>query len=443
MNTKIKKTLLASLALFGVAMPSASVFAVDYQMDYTGGTELQNSVELNPSLIDSLSPLIQINMTSLETSSSNRWQNGYIPSGEFCYPYRYFKVSDSETSSQTRELSATFYNDKYATDIQFANITLSHPAGDNKYYAIGLTEYDGYLETGWLVYSDKDCSIPVDDIKALTLAEEEKIFIETKLSVRYQNSTKPLISNGLYFGLTDIDASQSYKILNTDNMLNAANMFTKSTEGLQPDSSVTPLRNMFNADEHYIYSQYDIAQNPTSISLPSTANIYVKLSEDTQQEGLKMVFGFANTAGSGVEYYAKQFKVSYESDEHGEILGIENESVIGGENPSGTEQVPEEGYINKNWVADVDVELSDGTKIKAGDPLTDAQILDVVVDQDIVFTALHVTEETPAPAVPETGMSTKITDAATIATVSVFGVLFLALMVRALPRITRKKVNFE
>lgn len=433
-----------ALCLLGATLSSANVFAAgdatEYRIDYTGGTELQNSVNIDPELIEGLTPLIQHSRSNLEVSDSPLWQDGYIESGG-CSPYKYFTAANDEDINQDSNLKITLYNDKYAADVQFTGVSIDHPATDVSAYAIGVTSLYGYLEVGYPVFSDSQCENRVDGVKVLSLQGDSKVFVRTNISVRYLDANKPLISNGLYFGLTDIDAAQSYKILNQGNVLSNLNMYAKAADILQPDPSVTSLRNMYNADGHYIYSQFDPSQNPPAIGTSSISNIYVKIAPETQQEGLEMVFGFANTAGSGIEYYAKQFVVSYKSDEYGEILGIEDEPVIGGENPSGTEQQPEEGYIDKAWVADVDVKLSDGTTIKAGEPLTEAQVKSVVVDQDIVFTILHTPEE--APAVPNTGAATKLIESATIATASVFALLAIAIIIRALPRITRKKVNFD
>ena len=84
-----------------------------------------------------------------------------------------------------------------------------------------------------------------------------------------------------------------------------------------------------------------------------------------------------------------RLNIVYESDEHGEITGITNELVIPDENPTGSESTPEDGFVFDYWVADIDVILEDDTEIPAGDPISPEQIPQIVVDEDIVFTAIH------------------------------------------------------
>ena len=87
----------------------------------------------------------------------------------------------------------------------------------------------------------------------------------------------------------------------------------------------------------------------------------------------------------------------------------------------------------------MDVTLEDGKKIKAGDPITTDQITQVVVDKNIKFTAIHVTKV----ATPDTGVVSKGVDAAQIATISLFSIAGLGLAIKMLPRVLRKKVNFN
>ena len=131
--------------------------------------------------------------------------------------------------------------------------------------------------------------------------------------------------------------------------------------------------------------------------------------------------------------------VKMATDENGKIDGITDEAVEENKNPSGTDQSSNDDYILSHWIADVDVTLEDGTIIKADHPITTEQIEQVIVNQDITFTAIHI----PKVTTPETGTFTNGIDAAQIFTVSLFGVLGCGLAIKYLPRALRKKVNFD
>ncbi len=81
-------------------------------------------------------------------------------------------------------------------------------------------------------------------------------------------------------------------------------------------------------------------------------------------------------------------EVTYISDANGSVdKSSEVVSVKG--NPTGSTDTPNAGYEFTNWTADKDVKLTDGTTVKAGSPLTDAQIKQIVVTEDIKLTANH------------------------------------------------------
>lgn len=173
------------------------------------------------------------------------------------------------------------------------------------------------------------------------------------------------------------------------------------------------------------------------------------MKSETLENGLDLVFGFVGKAGSGVEYYAKQFVVKYVSDKNGSITGTEKENIISGRNPSGSTSKPKENFEFAYWEADVDVILVDGTVIKAGNKLSPDQVKKVVVDRDITFTAIHEdvpennnTNNTNNTKVPDTGDFTSNESLAPVV-LSVFGIVLSALAIWSLPRIVHKKVKFD
>lgn len=241
----------------------------------------------------------------------------------------------------------------------------------------------------------------------------------------------------MYFGLTDVDAGQSYKILNDGNKLSSSNMYAKSAELLQPEDS--DLRNMFVSSGNYIYSQYN-ADGHFNIREKGN-DVFVKLNEATQKDGLDVVFGFSGLAWSGVEYYAKQYTVNYISEDGGKITGLTEEKVMPEKNPSGSEATPNKDYKLDYWKADKDVTLEDGTVIKAGEKLTMEQIKQVVVDQDITFIAVY--KAVSPVSAPDTGVYTGGFNASVAASLLMGVLLVGGLAVGLTPRVFHKRVGFK
>lgn len=110
--------------------------------------------------------------------------------------------------------------------------------------------------------------------------------------------------------------------------------------------------------------------------------------------------------------YHKTYTIEYKSDEHGKITGTTEENRNSSEHPGGSTQEAYTDYHFVYWICDKDVELVDGTKIEAGEAMTDEQVEQVKITQDLVFTAIHETKSntpnTPdTPNTPNTGSLTK------------------------------------
>ena len=152
-----------------------------------------------------------------------------------------------------------------------------------------------------------------------------------------------------------------------------------------------------------------------------------------------MVYGFASAAGSSTAYHAKQYAVEYVSDKNGEIEDIETENILPGETPSGSTTTPADGYELDYWTANKDVTLTDGTTIKAGNPISSEELAEVIVNEDLVFTAVHV--ESEPLEVPDTGASTSEKNAALVA-ISVIGAVLgasiLGILAKAIRKIRRR-----
>lgn len=397
-ESRLARGLLVLLAMPLIIYGFSFVFAENYGIDYdAAGVDLgQSNVIEDANLIDSLFPLIKY--TSGDSSSAAAsvsgagWQEGYMNySG--CHPYHYIAMQNGDSIDESDNLSFVVYNNSYEIRAQIKNISFeSEPNARQETYAIGVTDSGGFIVTGFETFNDAACS----DSKAINLLTPDdgnKIFVELVTTLHKRGESNIFSSGEQYLGITDIDAAQSYKILNSGNELNGnigdgGNMYTKDLDALQPTDS--ELRNKFVAAGNYIYSQYS---GGNSFDIWNGNAIYVPLTLNTQNEGLDIVFGFAGGAGSSIEYYSKKYTVEYESDENGEIVApaLQEESVFSGDNPTGSTPTPNSGYHFTNcWTANVGVTLEDGNEYPADTHcLTPEQVQQVIVTEDIIFTAHH------------------------------------------------------
>ncbi|MBR3116082.1 InlB B-repeat-containing protein [Candidatus Saccharibacteria bacterium] len=390
------KFLAVLLALFGAILCPLSAFAENYGIVYEGGVDLSNSIVNVKSSINSLTPLIPGNGVTTTKNNATKWQKGYVRDSGLCREYYYAKISDSSSITESDNLRFTIMKGEYRTEVQIKSADTEDVTG--AYTTVGIIPDSGYIYGGWQPYNTSECTDgdTVSGVSRLNGREESKLFINTVLKLYRGNETTPVTSDQLYFGITDIDATQSYKILNSGNEFQpgtSGNMFAMTDVVFQPTDST--LRNKFVASGNYIYSDYlrnTTPPDPYQINTDGVTNIYVKLNSDTQQEGLDIVYGFVNNAASGMEYYAKQYIVSYEAEQGGRITGKTSESVIGGENPTSSIATANQDYRFTYWTADKDITLENGETITAGRPiLLDSQIKSVVVNENLTFTA-HFTE---------------------------------------------------
>ena len=433
---KMKVGVAVILAVAAVAsMRASNVFAANsYGINYSGGAELKGgvNVQINPNLINGLTPLVKYGGSESNvvnfSGPSNAWTEGYIKTS-VCHKVSYSKIIPG--SDFAEGLAYSISKNPYSINVGLSKVEVDGFSLDSGYdfVPIAISHINGGLYVGPQIYSDNTCSNEVAKAEELPAnGSKGKIFVETNIKI-YEDS-KSLISDGLYFGITDVDAGQSYKILNEDNYLTQSNMYAKDSRTLQPEDS--DLKNMYNSAGKYIYSQ-------PAFNIDSGSDIFVSVNETVlKSNGLRVVFGFTAPAGSGVEYYAKQFVVKYVSDNNGSITGTKEEDIISGRNPLGSSSKPKDDFKFAYWRADVDVTLKDGTIIKAGNKLTSEQVKQVVVERDITFTAIH--EE--SVLAPDTGEFTSTESLAPVV-FSVFGIAALALIVGLLPRLTRKKIKFD
>ena len=417
------------LAVSSIALGSTNVFADNHGITYNkaGAQELgASNVQENATLVNSLTPLIQSssNATTTEFAKPDSWQNGFIKdtvgNETLCRAIKYFTVSSNSAIGANNNYSFTMSNNDYRAEVSFKDISVTpSSAFGSKKTSVGIVPGMSWVYGGWPIYNDANCNTLNESIAGVPV-DGTHLFANLHITMHRRNSATPFTSNGLYLGLYDIDAAQSYKILNSDSALSQSNMYAKSVADLQ--ESGNSLKNWFvpagvNGGP-YIFSEYNpnaSGDNPSVVKSTNAANVFVKLGEQTQANGLDIVFGFADNAASGISFYAKQYKVDYKSDENGVIdttNGITTEEVISGENPTGSIQIPNQGYVFTKWIADTNVTLKDGTTITKGDPITSEEIKQVVVNSNITFTAYHAKQYTVNYRSDENGKIDGITDEA-------------------------------
>ena len=441
MKIKLKKLMATAFAFSGLLLGGNSVFAAgnSYNISYNdskaellGASHVAVKTGLNHILTSDKSQI---------TFSGSKWIDGYHMTGNNCKKVKYFKVYGNDTPGLSYQLK----EGSYRADVTINKVEVTGISGlseGGKFSTVMVETEDGSSNENWLyvgteMYTDSKCTTKLANYERPTIENDAVTFVETNIKL-YKDS-KIYNSEQLYFGIIDFDSAQSFKILNSDNKLVKGSMYVMtSADDLQGSSKY---KNMYSPDG-YLYSTYD----NDGFLMTGKSDIYVQLTTNTQNNGINAVFGFAANAGSAVDFKNLLYRVTYVSDEYGEITGKKSENVEAGSNPTSSTQKPNEGYEFTHWTVDKDVTLTDGkTVIKAGEAISEAQIKQVVVNENLEFKAFHKPVPVPeekGPAAPNTGASTGEFNATPIV-ISVFGITLGALFVRLLPRLTHKKIKFN
>ena len=390
-----------------VLCSNIALAASEYSMDYSGGELLGNgNLRVEPTLTGSLTGLLY-GTKSVKYSNSAKWKTGYLKIQNSCYSARYLRVGLSDTVAESDNAGYTITNGVFSTDINVKKISgenLSSVLSNDEFIAISIWDQNGYLFAGQPVYQDSSCTTAIDGAKSLSWESGAKVFVEANTKLKYAINGKMVKSDQLYYLIGDIDGSQSFKILNSDNKLSMSNMFAASAEGLQPTTG--EVHNMFVPGGGYIYSQ-------GNFGIESGAEVYVKLADSAQKDGLDIVYGFAHNAGSSVEYYAKRYRIDFLLDQDGATSEVTHEDIIAGNTPTGPGIKKVLAHNPVNIVADTDIQLTDGSLVKAGSPISNDQLYKIVVNREIVVTAYlrddprsNEASKSPNIGVPDTGSFT-------------------------------------
>ena len=372
----------------------------DMEMPYKGGSLINGkNVTVDESLIQKLSPLIG-GRNIVQYNGKGLSKEGYIKLGTFCRESRYFEVTEKEIDLSGSDVFYDMPYGPYNIRVKFEEVRYDYDKKLN--LAVGVVKFNGAIAAGLKIYEDNRCSkekygsnIASDFSNNIDV--RPKLFIRTRIKLlKSPHSDEEYIINNLWFSLDDIDYRQSVKILNSNNKLSKNNMYVRNVADLQPigaysSSPTSKYGNVFVESKdygNYIYSAGRFAM-PGGNATGKEANIYLKVNREAQEEGLDVVFGWGGNAGAiAVGYYVEKFKVEYVSgDKEVKITGKEEEVVIKGYNPSGTTVASSYNYY---WVADKDVKLKDGRRVSANVAISDEDITQVIVEEDIIFKALKI-----------------------------------------------------
>lgn len=403
---KNHKTMLkvVGAALIGTLSVAPNTFADNpYGIEYTGGVALgEANVQIDSELIENFTPLMRTDGgVTVTTSNSNQFQTGYLfagSGGNQCREVKYVTVSNDNLIDTSDGITYNLTQGQYTVSVDFKNVVLEN-VDNGKTLAVGIGTDTSILYTGYQIYEDANCSRAKSGISALGQGTDERAFVD--MIIKVKNAANPettLLFDNLYFTLTDIDMAQSYKIMNTGNLLEKSRMYALNATGLQSQTSGS-LRNMYVADGNYIYSEYTNGGRMNTLNLYDTANVYTAINRDTQEEGLNIVLGFATGAYNGIEYHTSESNTPEEpntpDEPGGDDTPNDDEGEVGDNNDGG----------------------SDDSKQEAD-------------------------EDGSVPVVPNTGINTGNTSA-TIATISFIGILLGALIIKLFPRFTHRKVDFK
>lgn len=391
MKTKTKGIIASLLAIPAALLGSGNVFADNsYNINYSGGSDLgaSGTIKIDKDLVENIENSSLLNpgeSTTKLTIKGDGWQSGYYKLDDDCREAVYYKATKSGTVSN---LSFAIENNKYAADIVIKKIELdgiSLSQGQFVPIVIDKETKSIFVKSG-AIYPNSYCANEVAGVVG-PAHDGKKAFVEMNIKLREASKTTTYLSDKLYFGITDIDSAQSFKILNQGNGFSESTTLAKSKEDLQRNKQDGNYKNKFvtASNGNYIYSEYSNT-SPFILDNGNTANIYVKLSNQTQTDGLNVVFGYASDAASAIEYFTQQYTVTYKSDSHGTVSGKTSEEVKYMENPTGSQTTPEADYRLICWKADKEVMLKNGKTVAKNTCVNPTQ---VVVKSDLVFTAYH------------------------------------------------------
>lgn len=138
---------------------------------------------------------------------------------------------------------------------------------------------------------------------------------------------------------------------------------------------------------------YKITSDDIKLNIPKKEGYTFKgwTTDDNKTPQKEVIIPKGSTGNKTytANYETGKYKITYKSDKYGTITGITEETLNYKSSPSGTTKTIKEGYKNLKWSVNKDVTLKNNTTILEGSPITESQIKEIVVKEDLVITAYH------------------------------------------------------
>ena len=365
MEKQIKNVALVSMLIVLLVMSLAMPAYAAMKAQVTGGAPLKNVAATGDSIkFDT----IEVSGNECTITNDSGWTMR--------------KKDDSSVNFLTRTFS------KGKTDL---NLSLYF----NERLKVGKKKYDIKMDVKSLETTANKCFVALNtetpgirlnvefnvngnDIRPSSDDREGSNEMGVEIQIFDSETKEPAVLPGVFFSMRDLDGDGDTK----------AEAWT--IEGYTPNNT--------NAYVDSVIGQYIKYKGNTIYGTRTNESTDVAYAAvDTMRNGGVTKLYYAGIAGSGLQgnygstlhFYETAHEVKYTSDENGTVSGITNEDVVDYGNPSGSQTTPKESYRFTHWTCDKDVNLEDGTTITAGSEITDAQIKNIVVLEDLTFTAHH------------------------------------------------------
>lgn len=363
-------------AMFAVMLAAAlvgavCVWAASFHVSVTGGSEIETIATADDDYVGSLTDIHNPDYNKSQTTfSGTGWSEGTVVDVN----------SGAESTGVYKTVSGSSASE---------NLQVRYP----NYLRVGKRRYDVVL---------KLTSCVTDASKALFSVRKDLINVQMgtpvaesavtngeqygskevgyEVRIYEAGTTTPAKIGNIHIGIIDLDK--------TDHENGASSTEVVKINGFSADQSNTWIRTEVKGRVRCAGGSF----YGTGVS-NNDANVFVR-TEDLAKEGwYSGYYGWMLTSGSAnargglvITFYATEFPVRYTTDGHGTV-DPEEEQRFAGENPEGSEQIPDEGYSFTGWTVDRPVRLEDGTVIEAGGSITADQIRKVVVAGELTFTA--------------------------------------------------------
>lgn len=249
---------------------------------------------------------------------------------------------------------------------------------------LNLTDKDGEEINLYAIWNKEIMDIKINVING----SAEK----TSLTLNKNETASITLQNNLGYNNPEVTCTNNQTATIENNILNLKN--------LTEDTTCTVKYNTINYKITYDLDGGTLNNGITSYTIEDTITLpqpskkgyeFIGWTNDSIKTPTKTIT-IKNETGDKfykANYQIKSYQINYASDNYGKITGTTKETKKYKENPSGTTHETFDEYKILKWAADKDVTLKDGTTIKKGAPLTEEQIKNVLVDDDITFTIYH------------------------------------------------------